>query len=406
MWNNRSDINQSAVISSNPSPLSPNSTIADLETYQYQVDADTLGEVVANEFQQHPDIPGVIIKNEEEVIGVISRRKFLEQMSQPYSIELYLRRPISVLLEVMETEVLKLQENCPIDQAVREGLSRPLNVLYEPILVEKKDHSLELLEIHHLLLAQSKIFAQVNKIITHQKEQARLYAENLKQEQEKVKAYAQQLEKQQLEVQRRNEMLEMQGAKLARQANAISELNERFVQLGELLSKEGKETFSQMLRSVEEISDCTARIMKIGDGFNQELEAVNSATKLIERISQQVRNLSIQAALVANRPQSSAQGQMSGLSRITTEIGKLGNKTFEATNEVNHIAYRFRNQILELTSAAQGSEDTARSLVKRSQQTQQALSELERLINEYKEDDTDFDPEQQDNAASEQNLAQ
>lgn len=394
------------MISSNPSSLNPSSTIADLETYQYQVDADTLGQVVANEFQNHPDLPGVIIKEEEKVLGVISRRKFLEQMSQPYSIELYLRRPIAVLLEVMEIETLKLREDCAIDQAVREALSRSLNVLYEPILVEKEDESLELLEIHHLLLAQSKIFAQVNKIITHQKEQARQYAENLRQEQEKVKEYTRQLEQEQLEVQRRNEMLEMQRAKLARQANAISELNERFVQLGELLSKEGKETFSQMLSSVEAISDCTARIMKLGEGFNQELESVNSATKLIERVSQQVRNLSIQAALVANRPQSSGQGQLSGLSRITTEIGNLGNKTFEATNEVNHIAYRFRSQIQELTSAAQESEDTARSLVKRSQQTQQALSELERLINEYKEDDTEIDVDQSKNVASEENLAQ
>ena len=195
-------------------------------------------------------------------------------------------------------------------------------------------------------------------------------------------------------MQRRNQMLERQRAKLSRQANAISELNERFVQLGELLSQEGKETFAQMLSSVEAIADATNRIIKIGDGFNQELEAVNTATQLIERVSQQVRNLSIQAALVANRPQSGAQGQMSGLSRITTEIGNLGSKTFEATNEVNQIAYRFRDQIEELTEAAQESEEVARSLLLRSQQTQQALDQLERLINENREDSTEIDSSQ------------
>jgi len=146
-----------------------------------------------------------------------------------------------------------------------------------------------------------------------------------------------------------------------------------------------------MLNSVEAISDYTARIVKIGEGFNEELESVNNATTLIERVSQQVRNLSIQAALVANRPQSDASGQMSGLSRITTEIGNLGTKTFEATTEVNQIAYRFQNQIEDLTDAAQESESVARSLVKRSQQTQQALEQLERLINEYKEDNTSID---------------
>ena len=370
-------------------PLNPNSTLADLETRQYQVDAETLGEVVANEFQENSNLPGVIIREDGQLLGVISRRKFLEQMSQPYSLELYLRRPIRVLLEVMEAETLILKEDCRIDKAVRQALNRSLDLLYEPIVVRKKDQSLELLELHNLLLAQSKIFAQVNKIINNQKEEARRYAENLKQEQAKVKEYTRQLEKEQLEAQRRNQVLEMQRAKLSRQANAISELNERFVQLGELLSEEGKQTFTQMLSSVEAISDYTARIMKIGDGFNQELESVNKATQLIERVSQQVRNLSIQAALVANRPQSNdGSGQMSGLSRITTEIGNLGTKTFEATNEVNQIAYRFQTQIEDLTNAAQESETVARSLVKRSQQTQQALEELERLINEYKQDNT------------------
>lgn len=379
------------MLSSQSTPLNPSSTLADLETHKYEVNADTLGEVVANQFQEHSSLPGVIIKEGEDVLGVISRRKFLEQMSQPYSLELYLRRPIRVLLEVMEANALTLNHDCRIDKAVRQALGRSLDLLYEPILVLKNDQSLELLELHHLLLAQSKIFAQVNKIINKQKEQARQYAENLKQEQAKVKEYTRQLEQKQLEAQRRNQVLEMQQAKLSRQANAISELNQRFVQLGELLSEEGKQTFAQMLNSVEAISDYTARIVKIGEGFNEELESVNNATTLIERVSQQVRNLSIQAALVANRPQSDASGQMSGLSRITTEIGNLGTKTFEATTEVNQIAYRFQNQIEDLTDAAQESESVARSLVKRSQQTQQALEQLERLINEYKEDNTSID---------------
>lgn len=376
------------MVSSNSTPLNFNSTIANLDTYKYQVDASTLGEVVSNEFQQYPDLPGVIIREGEDVLGVISRRKFLEQMSQPYSLELYMRRPIRVLLEVMDSEVLRLTHDYRIDQAVRTVLNRSRDLVYEPVVVIQPDHSFELLEIHDLLLAQSKIFAQINKIVNKQKEEARQYAENLKQEQAKVQEYTRQLEQQQLEAQRRNQTLERQRAKLSRQASAISELNERFVQLGELLSQEGQDTFTQMLSSVEAIADCTARIMKVGKGFNEELEAVNSATQLIEHISQQVRNLSIQAALVANRPQSGSQGQVNGLSRITTEIGNLGNKTSEATNEVNQIAYRFRHQIEELTDAAQESEDVARSLVKRSQQTQQALDELERLINQYKEDNT------------------
>jgi len=123
------------MVSSNSTPFYPNSTLADLPTYQYQVDASTLGEVVSNEFQQDPKLPGVIIKQGEDAIGVISRRKFLEQMSQPYSLELYMRRPIRILLEVMASETLKLSHDCQIDQAVRKALNRSRDLVYEPIVV-------------------------------------------------------------------------------------------------------------------------------------------------------------------------------------------------------------------------------------------------------------------------------
>lgn len=374
------------MFANSPTQLSPSSTIAELPTHSFRIEANTLGEVVAEEFQNRPELPGVIVVEGTSVVGVVSRRKFLELMSLPYSLELYLQRSISVLLEAIESDSLRLQADCSIEKAVRQALNRPPELLYEPIVVIQADGSLELLELHLLLLAQSQIFAQVTAWMRQQKDEARKYASSLKQEEAKVREYTQKLKSEQAEVQRRNQILELQRAQLATQTQEISDINERFFRIGELLSSEGKRTFQDLIEGVEAICNCTERIVEIGKAFSGELETVNNATQLIDRVSQQVRHLSIQAALMANRAQEQeGSAQLVGFSNITSEIGSLGSKTFEATNQVNQIAGRFRFQIQELVEAARESESIARSVEKRTGYTRTALSELESLVLERRQ---------------------
>jgi len=261
-------------------------------------------------------------------------------------------------------------------------------LLYEPIAVSRPDGSLRLLELHRLLLAQSQIFAQVNAAIARQKNEVRQYANSLEAEQAKVREYTARLQSEQLEVQRRNQMLELQGAKLSRQTKEIADLNDRFVRVGEHLSTEGKQTFAEMMRSVGAICERSEQILDIGQALGNELETVNNATQLIERVSQQVRHLSMQAALIANRSGTENSAQMTGFSYITREISSLGTQTFEASNQVNQVANRFRFQIEELTAAAHEGETVARSLAARSQQTQQALDELEAILGERRDPTT------------------
>ena len=363
--------------------LSSSSTLADLPTHRFQIEASALGQSIQDEFLNRPELPGIFIVSGDEVAGVISRQKFLEQMSQPYGLELYLRRPASMLLGVIEADALCLPSTCRIGDAVRQALSRPLDLLYEPIVVrsEEEPNRLGLLEFNVLLLAQSQVFARVSERLKVEKEQARQYALGLQKEQMRVKEYAAKLQAEQAEVQRHNQILELQRAQLTKQTQEIGAYNERFIRIGRLLSIEGKRTFAEMLHSVNAIGDCTERIDSIGKAFSQELESVNSATESIERVSQQVRHLSIQAALIANRAQNEGgdSNPLAGFGNITSEIGSLGSKSFEATERVNQIANRFRFQIKELRDAAAESNAVARALLKRSQQTQEALQELERL---------------------------
>ena len=79
------------------SSLTSDSTLAHLPAYEFFVSPETLGHFIATEFERQPDLPGVLILRNGAFVGMISREKFLEHLSRPFGIELYMKRPILAL---------------------------------------------------------------------------------------------------------------------------------------------------------------------------------------------------------------------------------------------------------------------------------------------------------------------
>lgn len=359
--------------------LTPYSTLASLSSHSFQVDISTLGQAVSETFKNQPELPGVILMNGSQIVGMISQKTFLERMSQPYSLELFLKRPIQILLNTIKTDFLQLPVRCKIEQAARIALDRPAKLVYEPLIIVQENQELTLLDIHTLLLAQSQILASANNLIQEKHQQSKQYLEQLKEEQQKVKTYTLLLETKHSESEKRNQILELQQTELQKQAEQISALNQQFIRISQLLSLEGKKAFQSTFAGVNSICNSTDKIVYIGKALVKDLEAVDDATQLIESVSKQVRHLAVQAALVANQSK-----ELAGFSQITNDISKLGSKTFVATEQVNEIASRFKARIQQLTEAANAGETTARSLIQKNQKAQVALAELEELINEQK----------------------
>jgi len=156
------------------SRLTLESTLADLPTHDFKVAPYILGELVAETFKQDPELPGVIIAQDSTVLGAFSRRRFLEQVGRPYGVELYLKRPINVILKAISPIYLQLPSDTPIHEATRKALSRPFEQVYEPVVVEYPDLDDEnsqqaprlcLLNIYNLLLAQSHLLTLANHTI-------------------------------------------------------------------------------------------------------------------------------------------------------------------------------------------------------------------------------------------------
>ncbi|NJN20619.1 MAG: ATP-binding protein [Leptolyngbya sp. RL_3_1] len=139
-------------------PLNINSPLTALTLHAFAVDRHRLGHVVYQQFDRYPDLPGVILLDNQCYWGMISRRHFLEAMGRAYGRELFLRRPLWVLYDFIDDQVLRLPEQCLITEAAHRGVDRASDRLYEPIVVTRADQSDTLLDMHVLLQAQSQIY--------------------------------------------------------------------------------------------------------------------------------------------------------------------------------------------------------------------------------------------------------
>jgi signal transduction histidine kinase len=148
--------------------LNLSSTLAELPTQEFQVSPDTVGLEIAHIFDERPEIPGVIVVEKDNVLGVFSRRKFFEQLGKFYGVAVYHRRPIGVMLEQVQTNPLVLAESTLIHQAASITLRRSMDEFYEPIVIQRAKDTFSLLDTHVLLLAQSHLLNMI-----YQREQKR-----------------------------------------------------------------------------------------------------------------------------------------------------------------------------------------------------------------------------------------
>jgi signal transduction histidine kinase/CheY-like chemotaxis protein/HPt (histidine-containing phosphotransfer) domain-containing protein len=149
--------------------LTVESTLAGLPAYDFEVDASVLGQAIDAHFEKHVDLPGVIVREGEALVGVIPRQAFFQQMSRLFSREIYLRRPIRLFFNTERPAPHCFPASCPINEAARQALSRPREFAYDPIVIQLPDGALRLLDIHDVLLAQAQLLLLANQTIERQK---------------------------------------------------------------------------------------------------------------------------------------------------------------------------------------------------------------------------------------------
>lgn len=133
------------------------STLHELPLYSFQIEINCLGTELAQVFEQYPLLPGAVLINQGNYVGMISRRRFLDYLLRPHGTELFLEHSLYVLHSYTRNDVLLLPATLPIVNAAHQALRRSPEFLGEPILVQVDALSYLLLDIHALNIAYWQI---------------------------------------------------------------------------------------------------------------------------------------------------------------------------------------------------------------------------------------------------------
>lgn len=117
--------------------LGINSTLVDLPLYNVSLDVEQPGTDAAHQFELDPRLPGIILQDQQDCVGLISRQRFLDYLLRPKGIDLFLAQPLRVLQSYARLKPLVLAHNTPILAAAQLALRRPMEHQGEPILIRR-----------------------------------------------------------------------------------------------------------------------------------------------------------------------------------------------------------------------------------------------------------------------------
>jgi len=155
------------------------STLQEIQLYDFHLESTCLAKEAALIFETNAVLPGIIVMEHGELLGIISRRRFLECMSRPYGLEIFLKRPLKVLYSFVHTEPLIFAGDTLIVTAARCALQREPEFLYEPIVVQLLPKVYQILNMQDLLIAQSKIHELTIQLLQKQTQSKIMQTEKL-----------------------------------------------------------------------------------------------------------------------------------------------------------------------------------------------------------------------------------
>jgi hypothetical protein len=212
------------------SPITFDSTLASVLSHDFRVSSTTLGQVVAKNFAQNPNLPGVIVMDETRLLGMISRTKFREQMNTLQRENLYFNSPIQMLLDYLRIPPLLLDHNSKIADAVNSALNRSKELIYEPIVIVCENNIFRIIDAQVLLLAQNQILNHAQNIIQQQQSQIKQSFDAIKAEKNKIKKCSKYYQNQQELIKRNHQdFLKVKQQEIFETAQKITEINEDFL---------------------------------------------------------------------------------------------------------------------------------------------------------------------------------
>ncbi len=132
-------------------------TLAELPLMLAEVSSNELVSNVISIFKNNRNYPGLIVYSPHSPPYFLCRRRFFELMSKPYANELFVKRSLSTAADAFgDYETLELHESTPIGVAVQKALSRPVEEMYDALVVIRHDESRMIITMEDLLVEHGK----------------------------------------------------------------------------------------------------------------------------------------------------------------------------------------------------------------------------------------------------------
>ncbi len=148
-----------------------NSSLRDLPLAVYQVEPGAPCKKIRDVFQHNPTLPGVLVVEGNNVLALISRRRLLERLSQPYALDVFLKRPIYELPEFQNARnFLALEGDLPIAEGLNAALARISETAYEPLVVVTEVP--QILDVSVLLIAHAHVFKLTSALLRQEQQAA------------------------------------------------------------------------------------------------------------------------------------------------------------------------------------------------------------------------------------------
>ncbi|MEN9213269.1 MAG: methyl-accepting chemotaxis protein [Thermostichus sp. DG02_4_bins_136] len=359
--------------------LSIDTRLRDLTLIDFQVSESTPCENVVRRLEDDTSLPGVIVVDEQlsQVQGMLTRRAILELiLSKPYGLDVFLKRPISSMVEFHQRQFLLLPGDSDVIEAAGRAFQRPEETIYDPVVVQLGPTDYRLLDVPVLLVAQAQVHLATQRKLREQQQEMQAILMALEQEKNRSLQYARDLERQKAEIISQNLALDAERRQAQERSEELARLNARLLEISSVLSEKGQSAFAATFAGVDAVRRLTAEITASSQELSRELREINTIVDLIVEVAGYIRLLSFNAAVEANR----AGGSIGGFGAIAQEIRKLAGRTSEASNRIRNLAERIQRQSQSSLQSAQASSEVVESLYQKARSAQLALEQLQALL--------------------------
>ncbi|MBD2099708.1 methyl-accepting chemotaxis protein [Leptolyngbya sp. FACHB-261] len=346
-----------------------------LALHRFEVDSSTICKLVARRFEEDPLLPGVILVEAGKLLGMVSRRRFLEQLSRPYGLDLFLKRPIRVLFEQARTTYLQLPWTATVAEAMHKALTRAAELAHEPLVVTC-DQGWSLLDLPTLLLAQVQVQEQAAQSLYHQKAQISAYLHSLQEERNRVRDHSSRLEQCQAEVSYHRQILQQQQAEVMAKTHHVVVRQHSLLDTTRQLVQKGERVFQATFAGVKSVHRRTRRILANSQSFGQEVQELRVVTDSLSSLSGHIRLLAFTSAVEAHRAGVSGQA----FARIAKEIRALVDRVDELNQQLQRLQDRIQHRSDITEQAAAENVTMAKTLLGHAREARTALAQIEELL--------------------------